>query len=137
MDDEECGNGFENHRGGDGLLERGVVHESLVAALVEFFAGEVEPDGAAVVDERDVDVLRRNVLFGFRGVRGGTLRRGGRRPFGRLRDLVAETDDGSEGGAPPFNYFVQTFGDGVAVVQSRMLAGNMDMNMPFVFRLGW
>ena len=32
---------FENHRGGDGFFERGVVHESLKAALVEFFAGEV------------------------------------------------------------------------------------------------
>ena len=40
---------FENHRGGDGFFERGVVHESLKAALVEFFAGEVKPDGAAVV----------------------------------------------------------------------------------------
>ena len=81
MDDVECGNGFENHRGGDGLLERGVVHEPLVSALVEFFAGEVEPDGAAVVDERDVEVLRRNVLFGFRGV-AGCPRRGGSGRYG-------------------------------------------------------
>ena len=118
MDDVECGNGFEEHRGGDGLLERGVVHEPLVSALVEFFAGEVEPDGAAVIDERDVDVLRRNVLFGFRGFRGGTLRRGGSGRPGR---------GCSEGAASPFNHFLQTFGDGVAVVQARMLAGDVDL----------
>ena len=49
---------FEYHRGGDGFFERSVVHESLKAALVEFFAGEVKPDGAAVVKKVDVEILR-------------------------------------------------------------------------------
>jgi hypothetical protein len=32
---------FENHRGGDGFFERGVVHESFKTAFIELFAGEV------------------------------------------------------------------------------------------------
>jgi hypothetical protein len=46
------------HCCGDGFFERGVIDVPLVPALVEFFAGEVEPDGAAVVKEMDVQILR-------------------------------------------------------------------------------
>ena len=48
----EC---LEQHPSGDGFFERGVVHEAFVPALVEFFAGEVEPEGATVVNQRDVE----------------------------------------------------------------------------------
>ena len=57
---------LEKHRGGDGLLERGVVDVPLVPALVELFACEVEPEGAAVVEEIDVQVLQGVIAFGFR-----------------------------------------------------------------------
>ena len=48
---------FKNHRGGDSFFERCVVDETLESALVQFFSGEVKPDGAAVVEEVDVKVL--------------------------------------------------------------------------------
>jgi hypothetical protein len=45
---------FENHCGGNGFFERSVVDESFVATLVKFFAGKVQPNGAAVVNQCDV-----------------------------------------------------------------------------------
>ena len=49
------------HPCGYGFLERGVVDVPLVPALVELFACEVEPEGAAVVDERYEDFLRETI----------------------------------------------------------------------------
>ena len=108
---------FEYHRGGDGFFERSVVHESLKAALVEFFAGEVKPDGAAVVKKVDVEILRcAAILVLHRGVAGCPRRGGSGCRVGR-----------SEGDSYPFYYFIQSFGDGVAVVQTGMFACNVDV----------
>ena len=109
---------FEYHRGGDGFFERSVVHESLKAALVEFFAGEVKPDGAAVVKKVDVEILlNAAILVLRRGVAGCPRRGGSGCRVGR-----------SEGDTYPFsNYFIQTFGDGVAVVQAGMLASDVNV----------
>lgn len=110
MDDVECGNGFENHSRGDGFLEWGVVYESLVPALVQLFAREVEPEGASVVDERDVEVLRQ--VFGFDSISTKRITATkGLRPkcriaFGsRVTIVEAFSDD-----------VVKALGDGVAVV---------------------
>ena len=102
MDDVECGNGFEQHCCGDGFLEGGVVDVSLVPALVQFLAGEVEPDSAPVVDERYEQVLRETI--GFDSITFGS----------RVTIVEAFSDD-----------VVKAFGYGVAVVQARMFAGDV------------
>ena len=76
---------FENHRGGDGFFERGVVHESFKTAFIELFAGEVKPDGAAVVKKVDIKILlNAAILVLQRGV-AGCPRRGG---SGQDRNVV-------------------------------------------------
>ena len=110
-----CGgklDGFENHAGGYCFLEGSVVHEPLVPALVQLFAREVEPESASVVDERYEQVLR--------GVAGCPRRGGSGCRVGR-----------SEGDSSPFNHFPQMFCYGVAVVQARVLASDVDVYLRF------
>ncbi len=97
---------FEEHGCGDGLLQGSVVDKTLVAPLVEFFAGQVQAYGAAVVEKGDIEVLLRGVA--------GCPRRGGR-----------ERRSANQGETSPIDYIVKSFCHRIAVVEPGMLAGDM------------